>query len=237
MATLAETLRQVGYVTPQGQVTGPNAPLAQQLKNYVTNVIPTAAQNLAQQRADIDAALIMGQNGIQVGDRAAFERQMAQVPNLMGTTLYHGTKQFFDEFNPKKSFGRLNVTWFSPEQKFAQKYAGKEGVVIPVESNLKKTFDFTNADDLEILRKKAQSIEIYDPIRGSMTLDKKIPDVSDLGNYKYAENPQIFKLIKDMGYDSVAVTEDGIKNIGVFNPKKTLTRKEIIKQELEKVSK
>jgi len=91
MANLAETLRQVGYVTPQGQVTGPNAPLAQQLKNYVTNVIPTAAQNLAQQRADIDAAITMGQNGIQIGDREAFERQMAQVPNLMGLTAYHGT--------------------------------------------------------------------------------------------------------------------------------------------------
>jgi hypothetical protein len=85
MANLAQTLRQVGYVTPQGQVTGPNAPLAQQLKNYVTNVIPTAAQNLAQQRSDIDAAITMGQNGIQVGDREAFERQMAQVPNLMGS--------------------------------------------------------------------------------------------------------------------------------------------------------
>jgi hypothetical protein len=91
MANLAETLRQVGYVTPQGQVTGPNAPLAQQLKNYVTNVIPTAAQNLAQQRADIDAGLTMGDQGIQVGDREAFERQMAQVPNLMGLTAYHGT--------------------------------------------------------------------------------------------------------------------------------------------------
>jgi hypothetical protein len=84
MASLAETLRQAGYVTPQG-VTGPNAPLARQLKNYVTNVIPTAAQNLAQQRADIDASLTMGDQGIQVGDREAFERQMAQVPNLMGS--------------------------------------------------------------------------------------------------------------------------------------------------------
>ena len=90
MATLAETLRQAGYVTPQG-VTGPNAPLAKQLKNYVTNVIPTAAQNISQQRADIDAGLIMGDQGIQVGDREAFERQMAQVPNLMGLTAYHGT--------------------------------------------------------------------------------------------------------------------------------------------------
>jgi hypothetical protein len=90
MASLAEVLRQAGYVTPQG-VTGPNAPLAQQLKNYATNVIPTARQNLAQQRADIDAALTMGQGGVQIGDREAFERQMAQVPNLMGLTAYHGT--------------------------------------------------------------------------------------------------------------------------------------------------
>ena len=91
MVTLAETLRQVGYVSPQGQVTGPRTQLAQQLRNYATNVIPTAKQNLAQQRADIDAAITMGNQGIQIGDREAFERQMAQVPNLMGLTAYHGT--------------------------------------------------------------------------------------------------------------------------------------------------
>jgi len=89
MASLAETLRQAGYVTPQG-VTGPNAPLARQLKNYVTNVIPTAAQNLAQQRADIDASLTMGDQGIQVGDREAFERQMAQATNLGGVMKVSG---------------------------------------------------------------------------------------------------------------------------------------------------
>lgn len=100
MASLAETLRQAGYVTPQG-VTGPNAPLAQQLKNYATNVIPTARQNLAQQRADIDAALTMGQGGVQIGDREAFARQMAEVPNLMGLTAYHGT--------PHKIVGKFDI--------------------------------------------------------------------------------------------------------------------------------
>ena len=87
MATVAETLRQVGYVSPQGQVTGPNAPLAKQLRNYATSVIPTAKQNINQLRSDIDAGLIMGNQGIQIGDREAFERQMAQVPNLMGSFL------------------------------------------------------------------------------------------------------------------------------------------------------
>lgn len=91
MATLAEVLRQAGYVTPQGQVTGPRTDLAQKLKSYVMNIPQNAAQNLANQRADIDAALTMGDKGIQIGDRAAFARQMAEVPNLMGLTAYHGT--------------------------------------------------------------------------------------------------------------------------------------------------
>jgi hypothetical protein len=87
MVTLADTLRQVGYVSPQGQVTGPNAPLAKQLRNYATSVIPTAKQNISQLRSDIDAGLTMGNQGIQIGDREAFERQLAQVPNLMGSYL------------------------------------------------------------------------------------------------------------------------------------------------------
>ena len=91
MATLAEVLRQAGYVTPQGQVVGPRTDLAQKLKSYVMNIPQNAAQNLANQRADIDAALTMGDKGIQIGDRAAFERQMAEVPNLMGAIAYHGT--------------------------------------------------------------------------------------------------------------------------------------------------
>ena len=91
MATLAEVLRQAGYVTPQGQVVGPRTDLAQKLKSYVMNIPQNAAQNLTNQRADIDAALTMGQGGIQIGDREAFARQMAEVPNLMGLTAYHGT--------------------------------------------------------------------------------------------------------------------------------------------------
>jgi hypothetical protein len=101
MATLAEVLRQAGYVTPQGQVTGPRTDLAQKLKGYVTNVIPNALQNAANQRADIDAALTMGQGGIQIGDREAFARQMAEVPNLMGLTAYHGT--------PHKIVGKFDI--------------------------------------------------------------------------------------------------------------------------------
>ena len=74
MPTLAEVLRQAGYVTPLGQVVGPRTTTAQTMSNYIRNIIPNAQQNLAQQRADIDAALTMGNQGIQIGDREAFER-------------------------------------------------------------------------------------------------------------------------------------------------------------------
>ena len=145
MASLAEVLRQAGYVTPQG-VTGPNAPLAQQLKNYATNVIPTARQNLAQQRADIDAALTMGQGGIEVGDKVAFERQMAQVPNLMGLTAYHGTphtiKGKFDiskvgTGSTSTNFG--HGVYFAESPDIAGMYmVGRNKPATPTEGNLYK---------------------------------------------------------------------------------------------------
>ena len=68
-----------------------------------------------------------------------------------------------------------------------------------------------------------------------MTLDQKIPDISEAGSYKSAEHPELFKLIKKMGYDSVAVTEDGVKNIGVFNPSKTVTRKDLLEEQINKL--
>jgi len=147
MASLAETLRQAGYVTPQG-VTGPNAPLARQLKNYVTNVIPTAAQNLAQQRADIDASLTMGQGGVEVGDKVAFERALEQVPNLMGSTKVSKTMSWETPKKPKNSIlvdiplsqiehgesamsgGKL--TWPTANQTIKE-YAGRKTEFPPIE--------------------------------------------------------------------------------------------------------
>lgn len=90
MPTLAEVLREGGYIQDGKIVRQPSA-TAQKMNEYVKNIIPNALQNAANQRADIDAALTMGDKGIQIGDRAAFARQMAEVPNLMGAIAYHGT--------------------------------------------------------------------------------------------------------------------------------------------------
>lgn len=76
MATLSDVLREARYV--------PRTTLAQTQKDYVMGIGPTAIKNLANQRADMDAALVMGDRGVEIGNREAFERQISQVPNVAG---------------------------------------------------------------------------------------------------------------------------------------------------------
>ena len=75
-----------GYTPPQmTALTNP------QVMDYARNVAQSAQQNLQTQMSDLDKAIVMGQQGIQVGDREALARLMEQVPGLMGATAYHGT--------------------------------------------------------------------------------------------------------------------------------------------------
>jgi hypothetical protein len=82
MATLSNVLREARYV--------PRTTLAQTQKDYVMGIGPTAIKNLANQRADMDAALVMGDRGVEIGDREAFERQISEAPGLMGSTSKRG---------------------------------------------------------------------------------------------------------------------------------------------------
>lgn len=138
----------------------------------------------------------------------------------MGITAFHGSPLTnLTELNPKKSFGNLGVSWVSPNKEFAggYNYVGKNGKVYEIDLNEGKSFNFNNAEHLNFLKEKAKDIPYYDRLRGMTTLDKRIPDSS---SYYSAEDPDIFNLIKKLGYDTVKVTENGIENIGVFNPKK-----------------
>lgn len=140
--------------------------------------------------------------------------------------LYHGTEskkygEAISEFDPNKSFGDLGVSWFSPDPKFASgyDYAGREGYVVPVHVQATNPFDFSNKEHIDALRKSVSGKEIYDPVRGFVPLESKIPQ--DLhGNYFSVEHPDLFDAIKGMGHDAVIVNERGTKNIGIFDPKK-----------------
>jgi hypothetical protein len=178
-----------------------------------------------QDRAATDEFLASGQlNGPKQMQSAM---DLAGAYNPVGMTAewspaFHGTNRNFVAFDPKKSFGDLGVVWTTPKQEFAQKYASKEGKVIPLEVKEGKNFDFSNPEDLQKLREKAKKVDIYDPMRGMGTLDSKVPDVAEQGSYKSAEHPQLFSLLKKMGYDSVAVYEDGVRNLGFFKPQKNV---------------
>ena len=91
-----------GYTPPQmTALTNP------QVMDYARNVAQSAQQNLQTQMSDLDKAIVMGQQGVQVGDREALARLMEQVPGLMGSvaskvpTVVSKVKDFDPKFDPR----------------------------------------------------------------------------------------------------------------------------------------
>ena len=84
MPTLSDLLRE-GYVPPT------ESALADPIKKHFRNLPQTTAENLAKQRQNIDAALQMTPQGIQVADQSAFNSFMNEVPNVAALTAWHGT--------------------------------------------------------------------------------------------------------------------------------------------------
>lgn len=124
--TLASTI--AGYTPPQMQ-----AMSNQQVMDYARTVAQTAQQNLQNQMSDLDKALVMNQQGIQVGDREALARLMEQVPGLMGATAYHGSPYKFEKFDVTKAkTGSGNQLYgqgmyFSDSPEVASQYMGNLG--------------------------------------------------------------------------------------------------------------
>ncbi len=108
----------------------------QEITNYARNVAGSVKQNMAQQMSDIDKALIMGEQGIQIGDQAAFARLLEQIPNLMGAVLpiYHSTTKEAAEniarrgFDINKSYD--TTTWFTTSPNPMETGASGQGAVI-----------------------------------------------------------------------------------------------------------
>lgn len=222
MATLAEILRQTGY-SQDGTLAAPTPvepTMTSILQKHITSLPQTTAQNLANQRQDIDAALQMTPQGMQIADKDAFNRFMNEMPNVAGMikavngqplTLYHGTKSNIDEFVPSKGGEYGGGIYFgeTPEQAFyfAKNAKGIEGEnIIPVNLDIKNPMNVTAYE-----RDKVRSKSI--------------------------------KQLEKKGYDGIVATGlTGEKQYIAFRPeqvistitKKPLTRKEIIEQEIKK---
>jgi len=83
MVKLAELLK--GYTPPT------ESALADPIKQHFKTLPAQTAANLLRQRQNIDQALTMGNNGIQVGNQQALNDFMSEVPGVAAITAYHGT--------------------------------------------------------------------------------------------------------------------------------------------------
>jgi len=82
--TFANTIQ--GYIPPQ--MTAFTNP---QVMDYAKGVGQSAQQNLQTQISDLNKALVMGDKGVEIGDKIALTRLLDQIPGLMGAVAYHGT--------------------------------------------------------------------------------------------------------------------------------------------------
>jgi hypothetical protein len=88
LASIAGTLQSVG--TRQG----PN--LSTMARDYINELPTKTMANLGQQRQDIDNALSMGNQGINIADKDAFNRVMDQSIGLMGSTATPSLSQLLE---------------------------------------------------------------------------------------------------------------------------------------------
>lgn len=156
------------------------------------------------------------------------------------TGFYHGSpSNNIKAFDPSKSIkdpdmSTPGVTFVSPKPRFAESYLAdpaKEKIttgatMYPVSVNMGKHFDPNTPDGSEIIKqyllnkyKKEADTYGFDEI-----LNQKHEHYMDrltdpINNWKLLENPEILNHLKSTGHDTFSVTEGGVKNVGIFDPK------------------
>jgi hypothetical protein len=139
--------------------------------------------------------------------------------------MYHGTDKDFREFR----HGRIG-TFVTPKSKFASDWStdyandneeSKKGAnVMPVHVQVNNPFDYENHEHLKHLRGLAKiKYPSEHHIVHSEINRMAHPDNSD-NNFGYVEHPDVQKLIKASGHDAFYVSENGIKNLSIYDPKK-----------------
>ncbi len=141
--------------------------------------------------------------------------------------LYHATKNTFDSFKP--SYAGTFLT-HNPEfaNEFAEYHAidpvGEEGPygllgaqgarILPVHVQVKNPFDYQNPKHREILRDAAKKFH------GTDKMTKWINGLDRNHNFDIMESNAMLEPLKNAGFDSYYVSENGNKNLAVFDPSK-----------------
>jgi hypothetical protein len=173
MATLAEVLRQGGY-SQNGQIVRQPSATAQSMNQYLQNIVPNAMQNLAQQRSDIDASLIMGDQGIQIGDPEAYAKQMEAITGVAGMTkvgknLVPSAYQQAYEYE-KRTGIKMKPSDVASAQKIYDLMAKERELKNMKPSDFPRWGDFAKSEDYDIkmlneLQKKVEQQRVLDMLQ------------------------------------------------------------------------
>jgi len=137
--------------------------------------------------------------------------------------FYHGTP------NPKNILAEGGfddrIAFVTPNPKFANRFAGSEvgGVnrageptaptVLPLSVRLGKVFEPKTPDAKQLLNEYAEFV------KNDLPLSKKSQNAMYNGKWEHIEEDRDFlDFLKDKGYDSFGVYENGQKNYGIFDP-------------------
>lgn len=200
--------------------------------------------NAALRAADAEASALQKMKGAQDVLPAA-QRESNKAKFLAKTKdprrFYHGTGEDISQFTPSHK-----GAFVSPEAEFAGQFAKSYDEVIildddklefgklfdlpapkmrgpnvmPVRVMVENPFDYDNPAHMKALREAASK---RFPGRLRYEIDG-IAGVDDSGgmynNWASVEHPDIQKLIRQLGHDSYYTSERGVKNLGIYDPRR-----------------
>ena len=128
--------------------------------------------------------------------------------------VYHGTGDDFSTFRPSHR-GAYFVT---PDPEFADNYAGEEYSIeaddkspniMPVYVKAENPFDYDNPAHVEQAIAYLTKTNLFRGVQ---------PGFFEGGRWDYIEDRNVQKAIKALGFDSFYVSENDVKNLGVYSP-------------------
>jgi hypothetical protein len=132
-----------------------------------------------------------------------------------------------------------DAAFLTPDPQFASRYSGEEWAVTPgtaptvypVRVQAQNPWDYDNPEHIEaainlykekfpLIRDSSGAVPSFDANRHRYLEEvlRELPSRND--NWSGIERPDIQQVIRDLGHDSFFVKERGVKNLGVYDPKK-----------------
>jgi hypothetical protein len=199
-----------------------------------TKKMPTEQQTLFSKRAqEMFNKLQTAKEDIT--NTPAFKRWFggSKIVNPDGTpkVMYHGSRR---EFESPTTRGNRNAFFVSPDANFASKYAlndlswfpektgtitkGEEGAQIyPVYISAKNPFDYENSQHLKkIIPQFRKALKEEEGLGREAT--QEMVDMFQKGTWRAIELANDYDLFEKNGFDAFYASEQGRKNLGVFEP-------------------